>query len=116
MTKVSCSDKSSVERVIDEFSVTAGNNALTYPIGLASYGEMNLLATNSRKTGNIYWLGSPSYFTYYRAFLRRVSAAGGGTGNVNSASGARPVVSLNTDVTISSGDGSVANPWVVSLG
>jgi hypothetical protein len=124
--KVSCVDTSGNERIIDEFSVSSGNGKLTYPIGLPTYGElyietMSKIASPVYKspygTGVNYWVSSPNYFLNY-AYGRYVNLSGSlDSGSaVNNAYGARPVVSLTTDVQFTSGDGTMNNPWVASLG
>ncbi len=123
--KVSCVDLNNQERVIDEFSVTSGNESLTYPIGLPSYAEMYIqtMSTSAspvRKspygTGVMYWLASPNYFTY-SASERTMNSSGNLSSSsiVNYAYGARPSVSLNRNVLFSEGDGTMTNPWIASL-
>ena len=101
----------------DKFSVSNNKAKLTYKVGLMSYREMNLLNNaNARKTGQYYWLGSPNAFSSSNASEWRVFTNGGLNSNgVNSAYGVRPAVSLRPGTTYSSGDGSMANPYVVII-
>ncbi len=92
---------------------------LNYKVGLMSYIEMSLLnQNNARKTGQYYWLGSP-YFLYvnhpYGWYARNDGGMGAGTqGNISTTRGVRPAISLVPGTRYSSGDGSMANPYVVS--
>ena len=67
-------------------------------------------------TGQFYWTISPSYFAstgYANVYFVRSD------GNLRSYSldnviGVRPVINLSADITISSGDGTQSNPYVIS--
>ncbi len=123
--KVSCIDTSGNERILDEFSVTSGNESLIYPIGFPSATEMFLLSTNAsnslvRKspytTGIAYWLSSPGTFEPLGSYVRYVDGNGAVIYYlIHSQYGVRPSLSLNRNVVFSSGDGTLTNPWVASL-
>ena len=100
----------------DKFSVSNNKAKLTYKVGLMSYREMNLLNnSNARKTGQYYWLASPRCFSNGSAVEWGVSAVGDMGGNyVGGAFGVRPAVSLTPGTCYSDGDGSMANPYIVS--
>ena len=104
----------------DQFSVSNNNAKLTYKVGLMSSPEMNIMNnSNARKTGQYYWLVSPSYFysTGNVASGRYVSSSGVMYSNdVYRAYGVRPAVSLTPGIEYSDGDGSMANPYKVELG
>jgi hypothetical protein len=105
----------SCTNVTDKFSVSNSSAELTYKVGLMSSPEMNLLnQSNARKTGQVYWLVSPLYFINYGAYGRYVTSDGSWGGYyVDFAYGARPAVSLIPGIEYTSGDGSMANPYVV---
>ena len=66
-------------------------------------------------TGQYYWTMSPSYYRSGLAYVFRVYSNGGfGWNYVSSAYGVRPVLNLSADVTISSGDGTINNPYLVN--
>ena len=66
-------------------------------------------------TGQYYWTMSPSYYLGGWANVFGVSSNGDLDWNgVDSAYGVRPVLNLSADVTISSGDGTSSNPYVIS--
>ena len=100
-----------------------GNGALTYPIGLITtdevayaggvYGSTN--ASYYLYTNQNYWTMSPSYFGGSLADVFDVYSTGaiGSDWGVNSAYGVRPVINLKAKVTISGGDGSSTNPYVI---
>ncbi len=112
----------------DLFTVSSsnkGNQALQYPIGLITADEVayagGVWATTNKSyylyTGQYYWTMSP--FRFYSIYAW-VIYVGSGTlfafnGNsVDTSRGVRPVINLRSDVTISSGDGTATNPYVVS--
>lgn len=100
---------------IDKFSVSNTSAQLKYPIGLADAPEMNLINnSNIRKTSQNYWLVSPPWFSNYHADSRRVAASGSfSTDAVYGITGVRPVITLKASVEYSSGNGSMANPYVI---
>ena len=105
----------SCNRATDQFSTLNTSAQLTYKVGLMSSPEMNLLNNgNARATGQSYWLDSPYFFDYADSGVKSVGSTGGiGYHLVNSANGVRPAVSLNPGTTYTSGDGSMASPYIV---
>ena len=103
----------------DRFSTLNNSAKLTYPIGLASNPEVNLLNNNNnniRKTGQSYSLGSPSNVSDYRAVVRGVTADGYLSGNyVDILRGVRPVVSVRPGTEYSDGDGSKTHPYIIDM-
>ena len=102
----------------DKFSVSNNKAKLTYKVSLMSYREMNLLNnSNARKTGQNYWLASPSYFDatdIYGALGRFVYSNGDMGGSyVNDTFGVRPAVSLTPGTCYSDGDGSMEHPYII---
>lgn len=102
----------------DQFSISNNNAKLTYKVGLMSSPEMNILNnSNARKTGQYYWLASPSYFGSDDAGGRGVNSSGYMYSYyVYNTGGVRPAVSLTPGIEYSDGDGSMANPYKVELG
>ena len=101
----------------DQFSISNNNAKLTYKVGLMSSPEANILNnSNARKTGQWYWLVSPTYFVDSIAGGRCMSTSGiiGGV-RLGDARGVRPAVSLTPGIEYSGGDGSMANPYKVEL-
>ena len=98
----------------DQFSISNNNAKLTYKVGLMSSPEMNILNnSNARKTGQWYWLASPSCFLNV-AYGRNVATVGSMNGYLlRYAGGMRPAVSLTPGTCYSDGDGSMANPYIV---
>ena len=102
----------------DKFSVSNNSAKLTYKVGLMSSPEMNILNNNNaRNTGQRYWLASPSHHLYPPAYFSR------GVDNEGKMSsflifldlyGVRPAISLIPGIEYVSGDGSMANPYVVA--
>ena len=99
-----------------------GNQALDYPIGFITADEV-AYAGGVYSIGNsgyylytnqYYWTMSPSYFSGSHANVFYVNSAGSLNHHyVDSAYGMRPVLNLKADVTISGGDGSSSDPFVV---
>ena len=100
----------------DRFSADNNNTKahLTYPVGLMSASEMNLLNNNElRKTGT-YRLISPIYFHHLNAIGCSVRSTGAVSYiNVNLNYGVRPSVSLKAGVKFTSGNGSMSEPYRV---
>lgn len=89
----------------DQFSTLNSKAKLKYKIGLMSYREMELLNNfDARKTGQWYWLSSPTFFSYsvviYIAIVLLL---------------ARIAISLNSGTEYVAGDGSVTNPYIVEI-
>ena len=100
-----------------------GNKALTYPIGLitadevAYAGGVGGISNNGYYlyTDQGYWTMSPYGFVGSNARVFVVSDGGSLSWNsVANTSGVRPVINLRSDVTISSGNGTSSNPYVIS--
>ena len=101
-------------QVTDQFSVSNPSAQLKYKIGLPTFSEMNLLNNSViRKSGVWYWLGSPCCFDY-RSCIRSVNPDGDITDRSTvSKIGIRPTITLKSKTLYSSGDGSMADPYVV---
>ena len=100
--------------VTDKFSMANSKAQLTYPVGLLTYPETNLLNSNGiRKTGENYWIGSPSYGLRY--FSEKSILINGNyfDEDLNTIIGVRPAVSLKPDTEYTSGTGSKSNPYIV---
>ena len=65
-------------------------------------------------TGQAYWTMSPSIY-YGGASVFSVDSAGNlnGNRNVTGTFGVRPAINLRADITISSGNGTSSNPYVI---
>ena len=97
-----------------------GNKALQYPIGLITADEVayagGVYATNNTSyylyTGQKYWTMSPSSCSLASVF--NVDSSGSlFKGDVNFTYGVRPVINLKATTTISSGNGTAQNPFVI---
>ena len=119
----------------DKFTVdtSTGNGKLTYPIALMTADEVSfaggLWATNAStwyyynsakgsSTGSTYWwLLSPGSWDGSNAFVFGVSGSSNpgflSNGDVGSAVGVRPAVSLKSCVKTSGGDGSASAPYTI---
>jgi hypothetical protein len=101
----------------DQFSISNNNAKLTYKVGLVSSPEMRIIYnTNALKTGYRYILASPNSFdSDGRAVVKYVESDGLlASDYVSFVFGVRPAVSLIPGIEFSSGDGSMASPYVVS--
>mgnify|MGYP004709072893 CR=1 FL=1 len=101
----------------DKFSVGNSRAKLTYPVGLATLPEMNLLNNGViRKSGQWYFLASPYSFDWQYARVGRVYSNGYLDDlSVHSNYGVRPAVSLKPGTEYVSGDGSTSKPYVVDV-
>ena len=116
--RLTCTQQNDRFTVDDEVT---GNGDLTYPVGLLTTDEAYLAGGYSTSnsgyylyTGNVYWTMSPSNFGGSNANVRYVNS----TGNVNFYTdvyysyGVRPVLNLKPN-SLTSGDGSASNPFLV---
>jgi len=100
----------------DRFSILNSTAPLAHKVGLVSTPEMNLLYNSTLgKTGEDYWTISPHSTSGVNIIYERIVTSSGGLGGVpqTTALGARPVISLIPGIEYTSGDGSMANPYVV---
>ena len=114
----------------DKFKMSNESAKLDYPVGLISADEVALVggrgyyngaySPNSNYylyNGKDYWLLSPSYFgsSSSTAYVWYVMASGGLNPwySVISSLGVRPVINIKADATITKGDGSSLNPFIV---
>ena len=103
-------------RATDRFAVANNRARNKYPVGLATYAEMNLLDNEAaRNTGENYWLGSPCSVSNATN-----NSSIGSTGDLTYAStntikGTRPVVSLKAGTEYVSGTGSQTDPYVIDV-
>ena len=98
-----------------------GNGALTYPIGLITADEVAY-------AGGVYGTSNGSYYLFTKSYSWTMSPSsatsagmfvvefGGGITQyaVNNSSDVRPVINLKANVTISSGNGTASQPYVIS--
>ena len=112
----------------DKFSVSTsiGNGKLTYPIALITADEIALAGgrtgyKNSNfylRADNTYNTMSPSQFDSNagtaRVFYLYPAGDLSNWSNVHYAYGVRPVINLNSNVSITSGDGTMENPYKLS--
>ena len=103
--------------VTDKFSTFNNEAKLVYKVGLLSSSEINILNNNNaRKSGQSYWLFSPGFFNSYNATasVKDVGTTGSMyNSGVESKLGVRPAISLKPGTEYISGEGSMANPYVV---
>ena len=103
-----------------DWTISMANGKNNYPIGLISAQEANMAGMGSGET-TYPWIYAG---TWIMTMSRSGSPTSGwgiqynkqmitGTGNP---AGIRPVVSLNSEVVLSGGDGTQANPYTVSFG
>ena len=110
-----------------------GNGNLDYKIGLLTADEANLAGLapfsvtmnnnpsllsylNENTKGNIYWSLSPSFFKYNSSFVWYINdeANMSGAGTDGDAPALRPAIALKSNTTISGGNGTASNPFVVN--
>ena len=102
----------------DAFQVSNNNAKLNHKIGLATADELTLAGmnptntTNYLYTGQYAWSASPNRFDYSRAFVFHWGSYLDG-GNVGSARGLRPLVSIKSGTFYDSGTGLATNPYIV---
>jgi hypothetical protein len=99
----------------DQFAVSNNKAKLTYPIGLIMLEEESNLKNQSIITEteewSWYWSISPEGIDGSTTRVNLIS--GNNTAGLVSSNGVRPVVTLASFNTISSGTGSESDPWVI---
>ena len=98
----------------DSFNTVNTKAQTNYKVGFMTEPERYLMGSTPAANGQYYWLGSPLYFDSGNAYVRSVEG-GGSEGNnelVYFSLGVRPVVSTNTGVQITDGDGSTTSPFI----
>ena len=117
-------------RKVDQFTVsstsTLGNGELTYPVGLLTADEVAYAGGRQGYnnvdyylyTGAKYWLGSPSYFhtltaSSYVYAVQQVGWLNYWFFSLDSI-GVRPVINLKANTQITEGNGTSANPYIIS--
>lgn len=113
--------KFSYGAILDSFSVDSknGNGTNKYPIGLITVDEA-IYAGLVNEGNNNYLIGTAEYWTMSPSGIsdlsaRNYSVTGNGivSSKVTSSLGVRPVISLNNQVIVESGDGSSNLPYIV---
>ena len=113
----------------DQFSTTSsrGNAKLTYPVALITADEVALAGGkyNTKnenyylRTNGYFWTMTPSLFdvSYARANVWIVYPAGMLYlwSSVSNWMGVRAVINIRSDVLISSGDGTIGSPYILTL-
>ena len=98
----------------DRFAVTNSKAKLSYPVGLLTEPERNLMTAKYARTGQVYWIASPTYFFAGFAQVRFVAPSGIDVDNqANVSLGIRPVVTLKPGTEITSGTGTYDSPYIV---
>ncbi len=109
----------------DRFKVSSESAKLNYPVGLILADEVALAGGKSGYAnsnyylynGKYFWTLSPSHFDSYGStvIVWRVVSSGSlhPWDYVAYSDGVRPVINIKQDVTISKGDGTALNPYVV---
>ena len=105
----------SCTNITDQFSMSNSKAQLTYPVGLMTANEANLLGNNLlRKTDQFYWLASSYLFIYEKPYICYVLTTGAvDSYPVDYNEGVRPAISLKPGTVYHSGDGSKNNPYIV---
>ena len=113
----------SCHNITDQFSVSNNKAKLKYPVALLQEEEQYNLAPNTTldspnlvlvKTNTEWWVLSPRSFNEMGLYNNSVNEKGIRS-NYSSfyPNGTRPVISLKSNVVISSGTGSEVDPWII---
>ena len=98
--------------ITDSFNKTNTKAQTNYKVGFMTEPERYLMTSTPAANGQYYWLGS-TYNFLGGAYVRYVFSGGSRSYHiVNYSFGVRPVVSTNTGVQITDGDGSTTSPFI----
>ena len=115
--KIETADSLKCGRNIDSFSVSNNQAQLNYPIGLPNYYELYLLNNNILRSGtDFYWLMDGAMYDGNTVGIK-IAAKNGVidySSSIDLFNNVRPSISLKSGVEYSSGDGSMANPYIIS--
>ena len=105
--------------VTDRFSVSNSSAKLTYPVGMISLPEINILGNTTLTKTSDYWTISPDFYMEDSSivYIRAVTKTYGiqSSDEPSSETGVRPVISISSSVEYSSGTGSATDPYIVDL-
>lgn len=99
-----------------------GNKKLIYPIGLITADEIayagGVYNTNNYtyylQTGDGYWTMSPAYFnSFANEFFIDYNGYLSVAGTLGPIKGARPVINLKANTLVTSGTGTLTDPWII---
>lgn len=108
------SNKLTCTNETDKFSLSNTKAKLTYPVGLLTNAEANLLKNNTAiGSTQPYWSGTPLYFSSFAAIRSFDENCVGKDTAVSYGLGVRPTISLKPKTKYISGDGSMENPYIV---
>ena len=108
----------------EEYTISMANGKNQYPVGLLTAHEANLMGL-TWETSSYPWLfNGTDYWTLTgrsdaldcAGIINRDGSITGYNLRINNGAGVRPVISLNSEVVLSGGDGTTTNPYTVSLG
>ena len=85
----------------EEYTISMANGKNQYPVGLLTAHEANLMGSDALDCAGI--INRDGGIAHYNL-------------TINNGAGVRPVISLNSEVVLSGGDGTTTNPYTVSLG
>ena len=98
----------------DRFSVANEKAKLTYPVGLVSAPEMQLLGNSNVRLASLpYWFISPSRYEHFQSRINIYNSSG--EYYVTDFSGIRPAISLMPGTRYATGAGSTTDPYIVDL-
>ena len=100
--------------ITDQFALNNSKAKLTYPIGLLTYKEIELMGKEFAYTGEPWWIATPGSLVQYAVIMQSVSTDGSLKLDFhNDSNGVRPAVSLKPGIKPSSGSGFKDDPYVV---
>ncbi len=101
--------------ITDQFAMNNSKAQLTYPVGLLTVPEANMIGSTFTTTGEEWWLGSPyDFYGNDGAVGRYVGTSGGlGRSQADYSRGVRPVVSLTPGTKYTSGAGTPEDPFII---
>ena len=94
----------------DRFSL---NHNLNYPVGLITADEVLFSGEDSYLYNDSYWTMTPAYFDGSDAYNYVVNKNKLVTSKVTNDFGIKPVISLDKNILLESGDGSIESPYIV---
>ena len=104
-----CPNKNDRFSVLNELS----NKKLEYPVGLITVDEVLYSGEDSYLYSNNYWTMTPAYFDGSNAYNYMITKNKITASKVNTDNFIRPVIALDKNILLESGDGSITSPYIV---
>ena len=100
--------------ITDSFNKANIKAQTNYKVGFMTTPEAKLITSTVYNNSSYYWLGSPGGFINTYASVHRVYSSDVYALTLENIGGVRPVITMNSTVAITDGEGTTANPYTTN--